>query len=181
MRILLSGGANSGKSALGQRLALDLAAGGRRYYVATMIPTGREDETRIRRHLEARAGLGFETVECFRDLRDLLRTADPAGTFLVDSVTALMQNALFPAEQGYRPDPEAARRCIRSLTDFAGQVRHAVFVSDFLCADGADYDAGTETYRRCLAQADRQLAAVCDTVAEVAAGQWIVYKGALWE
>ena len=34
-------------------------------------------------------------------------------------------------------------------------------------------------YRKCLAAIDRRLAAVCDTVIEVAAGQIIIHKGDL--
>ena len=37
----------------------------------------------------------------------------------------------------------------------------------------------TELYRKCLAAIDRRLAAVCDVVAEVTAGNPKLYKGAL--
>ena len=37
----------------------------------------------------------------------------------------------------------------------------------------------TERYRKCLADIDRRLAQVCDTVVEVSAGQYIVHKGEL--
>ena len=62
MRYFLSGGSKSGKSMLGQRLARDMAAGGPLYYIATMIPRDEEDQARIRRHLQERAGWGFTTV-----------------------------------------------------------------------------------------------------------------------
>ena len=68
MTILLSGGAKNGKSDLAQELALRLADGGAHYYLATMIPCDGEDNRRIARHRENRAGMGFETVERGRDL-----------------------------------------------------------------------------------------------------------------
>ena len=51
MTVFIAGGAKCGKSAIAQDLAVKLAGGGRLYYVATMIPTGAEDDARIRRHL----------------------------------------------------------------------------------------------------------------------------------
>lgn len=177
MTVFISGGAKNGKSTLAQNLAVSL--GEKRYYVATMISSGKEDDERIRLHIADRAGLGFETVECFQNVLELLDKTDPDGVFLVDSVTALVQNALFPAEKNYEMDLPAAKRCIDELVAFAGKVRHAVFVSDYIYSDAARYDEATEQYRRCLAQADRSLAAVCDTVVEVAAGQYLIYKGEL--
>lgn len=177
MTFFISGGAKNGKSTLAQDLTVRL--GEKRYYVATMISTGQEDDERIRLHIADRAGMGFETVECYRNILDCLEKADMDGAFLVDSVTALMQNALFPAEKNYEMDLPAARRCADELVTFAGKVKHAVFVSDYIYSDAEQYDEATECYRRCLAMVDRRLAAVCDTVVEVTAGQYTVYKGAL--
>lgn len=179
MTVFISGGAKCGKSSLAQEITVTLSEGGRRYYVATMLPSGEEDDERIRRHLADRAGMGFETVECFKNVLDCLETADRNGAFLVDSVTSLLQNALFPAEKNYEPDPEAARRCTGELIAFAKTVRHVVFVSDSVYADGERYSETTECYRSFLADIDRQLARLCDTVIEVSAGQAIVHKGGL--
>ena len=179
MTVFISGGAKNGKSTLAQDLAVELAAGGKHYYVATMISTGAEDDERIRRHIADRDGMGFETVECFADIMDCLKTADADAVFLVDSVTALVQNAMFPVERNYEMDTDAAIRCGESLVEFARTVRHAVFVSDYIYSDAQRYDQSTEEYRRCLAAVDRRLAAVCDTVVEVSAGQRIVHKGKL--
>lgn len=179
MTFFISGGAKNGKSTLAQNLTLMLAQGGIHYYIATMISTGKEDDERIRHHIADRQGLGFETVECFKNILDCLETADPNGVFLVDSVTALMQNALFPVENNYEMDLQGAKRCADELVMFAGKVRHCVFVSDYIYSDAQHYDESTELYRKCLADVDRRLAALCDTVVEVTAGQNILYKGAL--
>ena len=179
MTCLISGGAKSGKSALAQDLAVALAKGGRHYYVATMISTGSEDDDRIRRHVAQRDGMGFETVECFQAIMDCLKTADKEGVFLVDSITALIQNSLFPVEKNYEMDLPAATRCADELIQFARTVRHAVFVSDYIYSDAERYSESTELYRKCLAEIDRRLAAVCDTVIEVSAGQPVIHKGDL--
>ena len=171
MTYFISGGAKSGKSTLAQDLTIALSGGGKHYYVATMISSGAEDDDRD--------GMGFETVECFRNIMDCLKTADKGGVFLVDSVTALVQNALFPIEKNYEMDPEAAERCANELVEFAHTVRHAVFVSDYIYSDAERYSESTEAYRKCLAGVDRRLAQICDTVIEVSAGQAIIHKGEL--
>jgi len=175
----ISGGAKNGKSTLAQDLAVALAGGGKHYYVATMISTGSEDDDRIRRHIADREGMGFETVECFRNIMDCLKIADKDGVFLVDSVTALIQNSLFPVEKNYEIDLNAANRCADELVAFARTVRHAVFVSDYIYSDAERYSESTEMYRKCLADIDRRLAKTCDTVIEVSAGQPIIHKGDL--
>ena len=176
MTVFLSGGAKCGKSSIAQDIAVKLAGGGRLYYVATMIPSGKEDDDRIRRHLADRDGMGFETVECFRSIGSI---TDEKGTFLVDNITSLMQNAMFPPEKGYEMDIPAAERCTEELVTFAKNVRHAVFASDYIYSDAERYSESTELYRKCLAAADRRLAQVCDVVIEVTAGIPILHKGEL--
>jgi len=127
-------------------------------------------------HIADRDGMGFETVECFNDIMDV---AKPHGTFLADSVTSLVQNSLFPVDRNYEMDLNGASRCADALIQFAHTVRHAVFVSDYIYSDVEAFSESTEMYRKCLADIDRRLAAVCDTVVEVSAGQLIIHKGDL--
>ena len=179
MTVFLSGGAKNGKSTLAQELAVKLSGTGKRYYVATMIPVDEEDRARIRRHIADRDGLGFETIECSANMLSCLSEADAEGTFLVDSATALLQNAMFPPEKNWEPDMDGANRCADELIAFVKAVKNAVVVSDFIYSDAQRYDEATEAYRKCLASIDRRLAAVCDAVAEVTAGNPKLYKGAL--
>ena len=176
MTVFVSGGAKCGKSSIAQDLTVALAKGGKHYYVATMIPTGEEDQARIHRHLADRDGMGFETVECFKNI---MSVAEREGTFLVDNITSLIQNALFPVEKNYEMDLEAANRCADELIEFAKTVRHAVFVSDYIYSDAERYSESTEMYRKCLADIDLRLAKICDTVIEVSAGQIIIHTGDL--
>ena len=167
------------------------------YYIATMIPTDEEDRMRIARHMRDRAGLGFITVERAEDINgiieregdDCLHTVSPTpreeiccsaqGVFLLDSVTALLANKMFPpdAEGDFWFNPNAAEEVAADLKAFIAQVDNAVFVSDYIYADpltksgasryGEDY---TGTYMRGLAYIDRTVAALCDEVYEVSAG-----------
>ena len=177
MKILIAGGSKSGKSDYAQTLALQLAGTGRRFYVATMIPFDGEDQARIAAHRAGRAGMGFETVE---EPRHLLRCLENGpGAYLIDSVTALLTNALFPQEADYRFSPEEGERCLSELLAFARQAEDVVLVMDFIFSDSCRYSPETEHFRRLLGTAGQRLAALCDTVLEASAGQIFIHKGAL--
>lgn len=177
MTVFISGGAKNGKSTLAQELTIALSKGGKHYYLATMIPTDWEDHERIRRHIADRDGMGFETIECGRNILSCLDAVDQNSTFLIDSATALLQNAIFPVENNYEMDLKAAEACAEDLVTFVKTVRNAVIVSDYIYSDAQRYDKSTETYRKYLADIDRRLAQICDTVIEVSAGIHIVHKG----
>ena len=181
MKMLFTGGSKSGKSMGAQEAARDLAGGSRSlYYVATMIPSDDEDRDRIKAHIEARKGWGFETIEQGRSISDLLAdpSADKDGVFLIDSVTALLGNEMFPSSGDV--DHEAARRIAAELADFAGQVGDVIFVSDWIFADAAPqwgmYDELAEEFRRVLAEINRSLASLCDRVFEYSAGMKTEWK-----
>jgi len=174
MSTFISGGCKNGKSFYAQRIAQK--AGQPLYYIATMIPHDDEDNARIRRHQDERDGWGFETLECGADILSCLDRADADGSFLLDSVTALLSNEMF-ASDGIHP--EAAAKIAGELCEFVRRAPHTVLVSDFIYSDAAIYDEWTEAYRRGLAYIDRALARVCDNVIEVVNGQIICYKGEL--
>lgn len=98
MTVFLSGGCKNGKSTLAEQTAVYLSRPGQLYYLATMIPHDEEDRSRIARHVASRSGLGFQTIECGLGLEAALQDADVEGTYLLDSVTALLSNEMF------RPD-----------------------------------------------------------------------------
>lgn len=173
MIYFLSGGAKNGKSTLAQDIVC--AQPGPHYYVATMIPHDAEDELRIKRHLENRAGLGFKTVECETGIVSALARMQPDGAMLLDSVTALLSNEMFRADGSM--DKTAPERLEQELLTLAAGMRCCVFVSDFIYADAGRYDEWTECYRRGLARLDRALAAAAENVAELTAGQALWYQG----
>lgn len=179
MIVFISGGAKNGKSSFAQDLAVRLARGGKRYYIATMIPCDEEDRDRIRHHIADRDGLGFETLEQGRDIARCLDRADHSGSFLLDSVTALLLNELYPDPSTWKLDPTAPDRCQRDLEELCRGAANIVLVSDYIYSDAAKYDPETECFRRGLAKLDRALAKMADTVIEVSAGNLIFHKGAL--
>ena len=188
MNILISGGCKNGKSFYAQQIASELAAGGPLYYIATMIPHDGEDRARIKRHLKERDGWGFDTIEQGRNIAALIdrEDIDLKGSFLLDSVTAVLENEMFPValKEGrieFLGEDEGAPERVRAeLTAFAAAVKaaggSAVFVSDSIYGDKGGYSPSTEHYRRALADADRALAGVCDKVTEVTYGMTEEWK-----
>ena len=179
MTVFISGGCKNGKSTIAEDCCLALAEGGPLYYIATMQAYDDEDRLRIKRHQKSREGKNFITLEQPRDLLECLKSSDPEnGTYILDSVTALLINEMYSPE---RPDadPKAGERTAKALEDFAKSVRNAVFVSDYIYSDAARYDEFTENYRAALASLDRALAEACDTVIELCAANRIFHKGGL--
>ena len=116
----------------------------------------------------------------FADVADVsasLERADREGTFLLDSVTALLLNELYPDPTTWKLDADAPDRCQKGLETLCNQVQNIVLVSDYIYSDAAKYDEETEVYRRGLARLDRFLAGIADAVIEVSAGSHIFHKG----
>lgn len=177
MNTFISGGCKNGKSMFAQCEAQNLAKkyGLPLYYVATMIPTDSEDDARILRHRDERAGWGFETIEQGLDICRCLDNSkiDKKGVFLLDSVTALLSNEMFA--RGYM-NLEAADKVAFDLCEFSKKTGNTIFVSDFLYAEMSMYDDITEIYRKSLAFVDRKLARICENVVEYSYGIPFYYK-----
>ena len=80
---LITGGSGSGKSEYAEQKLMEYASHSKRnkkrYYIATMMPFGKETEEKIARHRRLRAGKGFETIECYTDLKkaaEILQTKE---------------------------------------------------------------------------------------------------------
>ena len=168
MHVFISGGCKNGKSTFALRTALELAPEAPRYYVATMLPHDAEDEERIRRHCRAREGLGFETIERGLRLADIPELVRHGAVFVLDSVTALLENAMFP--YGGEMQPDAAKVCEAELAAFLDGVENAVMISDYIYSNAFRASESTRAYMRGLARLDRLLAARCVRTVEICAG-----------
>lgn len=178
MNVFISGGCKNGKSYYAQEMARDMAKekGVPLYYLATMIPQDEEDDKRVARHLKEREGWGFITIEQGKDICKALEQpgVDPKGVFLLDSVTALLQNEMFPIGEDFNLD--ASQKVKGDLLDFLRATGNCVFVSDYIYSDARHFDDITEAYREGLALCDKALAKACDQVVEVAYGTKTTYK-----
>ena len=177
MRIYISGGAKNRKSMFAQESAKKLAEKDHLWYLATMEPNDDEDFARVKRHREERAGWGFKTAEWGRNIALHSGEIDCKGTYLVDSVTALLSNEMFIGMSG-EINKDAPAKVAKELLDFSEKAANVVFVSDNIFCDATFFDEWTDSYREGLAFVDRKIAKECDVVVEFSCGQMIVYKGA---
>ena len=176
MKVFISGGCKNGKSSYAQALSLKMQKPETAlYYIATMIPGDNEDETRISMHQKDREGMGFVTIEAGRNIDLAVVNYDKSGTFLLDSVTALLANEMFTSDSGFLPDVHL--KVTNDLKELITTISNIIIVSDFIFSDAFIYDAMTDYYRRGLAFIDKQVAAMCDVVIEACAGNYIVHKG----
>lgn len=174
MNVFISGGAKNGKSSFAQSLAVKMSKEKKcpLYYVATMIPHDNEDRARIERHRDDRRGLGFKTIECGKNIDEEIGLRE--GVFLIDSVTALLSNEMFRSDGTV--DTEASIRISEKLSTLCKNRDGLIFVSDYIYAEGGNYDELTEAYIQGLAIIDRALAKACGRVVEMINGIPIDYK-----
>lgn len=177
MKIFISGGCKNGKSSFAQKLAFNLAQknGGNPVYFATMIPHDEEDEERIRRHRDERAGLNFDTIEVKNDFSQVAESLEEGRVILLDSFTALLAAQIFEGRGDFSPSAiedaaakalEEIQSAVRNLMKKSDSV---IFVSDEIYNDGK-YDELTEIYKKSLARLEQLVADECDKIYELSAG-----------
>ncbi|MBQ8928660.1 MAG: bifunctional adenosylcobinamide kinase/adenosylcobinamide-phosphate guanylyltransferase [Oscillospiraceae bacterium] len=169
MTALVIGGSKCGKSGYAESLLEGVP--GQRCYLATMEPFGEEAQHIITRHRLARAGKGFVTLECPRDLGGL--TLPPGCSVLLEDLGNLCANEMFRADGVHDPLP-----CIRRGIDaLRRQCRHLVMVSNDVGYDLGDYPPETGRYLCALGAVNAYAASVSDLVTECVFGIPIVRKG----
>ena len=173
MTALIFGGAASGKSEYGERWITARLRRGGLVYIATMEPFGREAEARIRRHRALRAGKGFCTLECPRNLADC--PLPEGGAVLLEDLGNLAANELFSQEM---LDVEGAfSRIWAGLAHVQSRAEHFAVVSCDLHRDGERYPPETMAYLDLMAKLHRALAAQAGQVTEVVCGLPVHWKG----
>ncbi len=175
MKVFISGGCKNGKSSHGERICKELSlTKPPLYYIATMMPSDCEDESRIKRHKESRKHLCFTTIEHPRDINDI---KEKEGSFILDSLTALLANEMF------LPDgtvvENAVDKIIEDLKEFFLREINLVMISDYIYSDTRKFDKLSEHYRKSLAKLDRFCAMESDIVLEAVCGNIITHKGDL--
>ena len=177
---LISGGAKNGKSTFAEEVTIQRP--GKRYYIATMVSTDEEDDERIRRHRENRKDKGFETIECPKSIGEI--EADFSGTFILDSLTSLVQNHMFTevakGEFLCLSTPAVELAVSTELAVLIDKIKNAngslVIVSDYIFGDVLPDDIGSVNFMEALAFAIRFVGEAADEIIEVAGGIPIYHK-----
>ena len=168
MIILVTGGSGCGKSTWAEKLVAALPEN-KRVYIATMQVYDEESVRRVKRHREQRANLGFQTIECQKDL--ISAQVEEGSTVLLEDLVNLMANEMF--------DGGDVSRIVPALKELAGRCRHLVMVTNDVFSDGVEYAESTQEYLRRLAQINCCAAELADSVVEVVYSIPVAVKGEL--
>lgn len=131
-----------------------------------------ESHRRIRRHRHMRAGKGFETIERYTELDELLIPKD--CVVLLECMSNLVANEMF--REGWLP-PEVAEKITEGVKNLLSQAKHVVIVTNEIFSDGILYEEESEQYKKELGQINQKLAELAEEVVEVVYGIPVWHKG----
>ncbi|MDC7288361.1 bifunctional adenosylcobinamide kinase/adenosylcobinamide-phosphate guanylyltransferase [Blautia schinkii] len=171
MMVLVTGGSGSGKSAFAETRVLSFGDA-RRIYIATMFPFDLECRRRIDRHRRMRSGKGFETVERYTNLKDLVLPKD--SVVLLECMSNLAANEMF---QDGGAHEKTVDEILSGVREVLSQVKHLVIVTNEIFSDGELYEEETRTYQKYLGEINQALAVMADEVVEVVYGIPVYHKG----
>lgn len=123
-----------------------------------------ESHRRIRRHRHMRAGKGFETIERYTELDELLIPKD--CVVLLECMSNLVANEMF-REGGFHP--EVAEKITEGVKNLLSQAKHVVIVTNEIFSDGSS-TGRIRTVQKELGQINQKLAEMAEEVVEVVYG-----------
>lgn len=166
---VVTGGSGSGKSAYAETELLRLAKQNncKKYYIATMEPFGEETLKKIERHREMRKDKGFDTLECYVNLKGTAETLTDRPAVLLECMSNLTANEI------YHPDGAGERavdRIVDGVQELCGRCEHLVIVTNEVCSECTRDSADMNRYKKILSEVNRRLAQKADWVTEVVYG-----------
>ena len=174
MTILIIGVPDSGKSAKAEEIAGMLSEGGRKIYIATMIPFGEDGKKRIEKHRKLREGKNFETIECPLDIKELtekdLRIKD--STCLLECMSNLIGNEMHSEDKMNLSNEELTEYITGSVVALKETAKNLVIVSNSFPLDEEGYDEDTKRYTRLVAMVNDELKKIADEVHEYVDERW---------
>ena len=173
-RILIFGGARSGKSAYAEQLAI--ASGKPVIYLATAQAGDTEMQARIAHHRQRRPAT-WRTVECTTELaQTILEASKPGNLILVDCLTLWLSNCLFADNIDYPevgsitpPEQFSIQRTgfLQALDQLAGDL---IMVSNEVGMGIIPQGAISRWFVDEAGRLNQAVAARCEQVSWVAAG-----------
>ena len=187
MMELVTGGSGSGKSAYAEsvicgkhRLLCETTENAPLYYIADMVPYGRETEKKIEAHRKMRAGKGFTTLEWYVDLPGKISAPDSpelkGSCVLLECVSNLTANEMYEpggAQNTGGDTPESVIKGVRMLKD---QCAHLVVVTNDVFRESVPDSEEMTAYKGNLGMINRALAEMADQVTEVVFGVPVCIK-----
>ena len=183
MITMIYGGSGSGKSAYAEDTLCSLFPGREKIDLATMEPAGEEGRKKVQRHRMLRAGKGFVTMECPRDV-DRLADECRGKILLLECLSNLVANEMFvPGRDGAwraKKSDEVVAKVLRELEVLGKASEHLFLVGNNVFEDGIAYDSSTTEYLRAMGKIHESMASRVDCLVEVVVGIPLVLKGKIW-
>jgi len=189
MQIFISGGVRSGKTSLGEKLAIFLAGKSRKIYLATSRYYDAEMTKRIQIHQQKRANKGFISIDKNLNIGEVTDHLKSEDTVLVDCLGTLLANEMFDrveglTETGFNSSalirPESIRdKIFDDLLKIRNKVANLIIISNDVFSDGFIYNQTTEMYILTLAQLHIKLVQVSDIAIECVYSSYQCHKGEL--
>lgn len=176
MLVLITGGSGSGKSAYAEDVTCELSENKNKYYLATMQVYGEEGKRKVQRHIEAREGKNFITIEQQTDIHNAKAgIKNKKSTLLLECMSNLVANEMFTPE-GIKAENEVIQKVASDINRLYAAVENLVIVTNNVFEDGIQYDDTTMAYNRALGRINTELAKSADMVTEVVVGIPVVIK-----
>ena len=189
-KMLITGGARSGKSRFGQETAAYISPEGRVLYVATARVWDEEMFARVQKHKDSRPS-SWDTYEGYEHLGEKLLTwGEQYETVLIDCVTMLLTNGIFDRIGSQDPDTltkaqihmleQDAEATIRELIrGIAGTTCNVLLITNELGSGVVPERLLGRVFRDMAGRANQQLAASMPEVCLMVSGLPLMVKGEL--
>ena len=172
MLVVVTGGSGSGKSAFAEDRVLSFGES-RRIYIATMQAFDEESHRRIRRHRRMRSGKGFETIERYTELDELILPKN--CVVLLECMSNLVANEMFEEQGAHDRTVSEVTKGIENLLE---QAAHVVIVTNEIFSDAVVFDGDMDSYLEYLGKINQAAAQRADEVVEVIYGIPVFHKSA---
>lgn len=172
MIVLITGASGSGKSAYGEELCLRLSGDEKKTYLATMYPYGEETLDKINRHKQMRAGKGFETIECYCNLKEVV--SNVGHTVLLECMSNLLANELY-MEHGAKE--KAFEEIMQGILLLSRACKNLIIISNEVFNDSMPADIEMKHYIQLLGRLNQEIANQADVVCEVVYSIPVFWKG----
>lgn len=173
MLYVVTGASGSGKSEYAEQLLMRLwreAGGGKKIYLATMLPYGEEGKRRIARHREMRREKAFQTEECYTGVKAFAQkilSCEESPFVLLECMSNLIANELFEADGAGEQTVQEVTEGIRLLVHRSKEV---VAVTNEVCSESAQDTPEMCRYKQILSEVNRRLTEQAEEMTEVVYG-----------
>ena len=187
MMELVTGGSGSGKSAYAEKIICEkhrqLSGTAEKpplYYIADMVPYGRETEKKIEAHRKMRAGKGFATIEWYVDLPGRILgpdSPDLKGSYvLLECISNLTANEMYEPGGAENTGKDTVKCIIRGVQMLKERCAHLVVVTNDVFRESVPDSEEMTAYKDNLGTISRALAKMADRVTEVVFGVPVCIK-----